>query len=107
MTHLTSPTLVIRSGVVRSGSAPQPSRSLSAAPAAQLSAQPVPAVRRRRLWRSGCWARNALIGLSLGLSLSAATLLATSSASAQSDGETEIARQRFLEGVRHYDKGDY
>ena len=34
-------------------------------------------------------------------------VLGTGTALAQSDGETEIARQRFLEGVRHYDQHDY
>src|SRR5690606_1518199 len=28
-------------------------------------------------------------------------------ASAQTDGETEVARQRFREGVAHYDRQDY
>jgi PEGA domain len=45
-------------------------------------------------------------GLVLCLSVCASTLGADS-ALAQSDGETEIARQRFLEGVRHYDQHDY
>jgi hypothetical protein len=50
---------------------------------------------------------RALVGLALCLSVLATTVLATGTASAQSDGETEIARQRFLEGVRHYDQHDY
>lgn len=33
--------------------------------------------------------------------------LASSTAHAQSDGETEVARQRFREGVAHYDRQDY
>jgi len=37
----------------------------------------------------------------------ATAVLAVGTAAAQSDGETEIARQRFLEGVRHYDQHDY
>ncbi|MEY4545127.1 MAG: hypothetical protein RL685_1322 [Pseudomonadota bacterium] len=45
-------------------------------------------------------------GLVLSLSVFASTLV-TGSAFAQSEGETEIARQRFLEGVRHYDQHDY
>lgn len=52
---------------------------------------------RRRDWTSR---------LALCLSLLGSTLVADS-ALAQSDGETEIARQRFLEGVRHYDQHDY
>lgn len=34
-------------------------------------------------------------------------LLLSSTASAQTDGETEVARQRFREGVAHYDRQDY
>src|SRR5687768_15010503 len=48
-----------------------------------------------------------LVGMALCLPLLAATLLAAGTAAAQSNGETEIARQRFLEGVRHYDQHDY
>jgi tetratricopeptide (TPR) repeat protein len=33
--------------------------------------------------------------------------LSSSTALAQSDGETEVARQRFREGVAHYDRQDY
>jgi tetratricopeptide (TPR) repeat protein len=45
--------------------------------------------------------------VALCLSVLGTTLLATDAAAAPSDGETEIARQRFLEGVRHYDQHDY
>jgi hypothetical protein len=61
-----------------------------------LRAGPVPAT----WWR-------ALVSVALCLSVLGTTLLATGAAAAQSDGETEIARQRFLEGVRHYDQHDY
>src|SRR3954462_6577807 len=50
---------------------------------------------------------RALVGLALCLSVLATAVLAVGTAAAQSDGETEIARQRFLEGVRHYDQHDY
>ena len=55
--------------------------------------------------RAGC-RRSWVSGLALCWSVLASTLVADSSL-AQSDGETEIARQRFLEGVRHYDQHDY
>src|SRR3954471_2471218 len=50
---------------------------------------------------------RALLGLALCWSVLATALLGAGPALAQSDGETEIARQRFLEGVRHYDQHDY
>jgi hypothetical protein len=57
-------------------------------------------------WRSGiCW--RALLAFTLCLSVLATVFLGAGTAFAQSDGETEIARQRFLEGVRHYDQHDY
>jgi hypothetical protein len=34
-------------------------------------------------------------------------MLGADTAHAQADGETEIARQRFLEGVKHYDQHEY
>jgi PEGA domain len=52
------------------------------------------------------WWRT-LVGMALCLSVLGTTVLAAGTAGAQSDGETEIARQRFLEGVRHYDQHDY
>lgn len=52
-------------------------------------------------------ARRALLGLAVSLSVVTTGLLGADTAHAQSDGETEIARQRFLEGVKHYDQHDY
>ncbi|HEU4579331.1 MAG TPA: hypothetical protein VFS67_13810 [Polyangiaceae bacterium] len=52
-------------------------------------------------------ARRALLGLALSLSVVSTGLLGADTAHAQSDGETEIARQRFLEGVKHYDQHEY
>jgi PEGA domain len=51
--------------------------------------------------------RRLSVGLLLCGSVLATSLLHAGTALAQSDGETEIARQRFLEGVRHYDQHDY
>jgi hypothetical protein len=48
-----------------------------------------------------------LLGLAVSLSVVTTGLLGADTARAQSDGETEIARQRFLEGVKHYDQHDY
>lgn len=45
--------------------------------------------------------------MALCLAVLGTTVLAAGTAAAQSDGETELARQRFLEGVRHYDQHDY
>jgi hypothetical protein len=50
-------------------------------------------------------ARRVIAVLSLGVCLSSS--FATRSSHAQSDGETETARQRFREGVAHYDRQDY
>ncbi|MEO8185526.1 MAG: tetratricopeptide repeat protein [Deltaproteobacteria bacterium] len=65
---------------------------------------------RRTFLRTACapasWWR-ALFALALCLSVLGTTLLAAEATAAPSDGETEIARQRFLEGVRHYDQHDY
>ena len=52
-------------------------------------------------------ARRALLGLAVSLSVVTTGLLGADTAHAQSDGETEIARQRFLEGVKHYDQHEY
>jgi hypothetical protein len=52
-------------------------------------------------------ARRALLGLAVSLSVVTTGVLGADTAHAQSDGETEIARQRFLEGVKHYDQHDY
>jgi hypothetical protein len=57
--------------------------------------------------RSLPWGRQRWLGWALCCSMFAAALLGAGAARAQSDGETEIARQRFLEGVRHYDQHDY
>jgi len=51
--------------------------------------------------------RRALLGLAVSLSVVTTGVLGADTAHAQSDGETEIARQRFLEGVKHYDQHDY
>jgi len=48
-----------------------------------------------------------LLGLAVSLSVVTTGVLGADTAHAQSDGETEIARQRFLEGVKHYDQHDY
>lgn len=45
--------------------------------------------------------------MAVSLSVVTTGLLGADTAHAQSDGETEIARQRFLEGVKHYDQHDY
>jgi hypothetical protein len=62
--------------------------------------------RRGTAWGSAFLGR-ALPALALCLAVLATVVLGTGTALAQSDGETEIARQRFLEGVRHYDQHDY
>src|SRR6185295_2669346 len=58
--------------------------------------------------RGSAW-RSAFLGHALAFCLSVLVtgVLGTGTAAAQSDGETEIARQRFLEGVKHYDQHDY
>jgi hypothetical protein len=49
--------------------------------------------------------QRAIAVLSLGVCLSSSFV--SRSSHAQSDGETETARQRFREGVAHYDRQDY
>jgi hypothetical protein len=52
------------------------------------------------------WLGRTLV-LALCLAPPAVVMSCESTAAAQSDGETEVARQRFLEGVRHYDQKDF
>src|SRR6187549_2744232 len=47
------------------------------------------------------------LALVLCLAPAAVVMSCASTAAAQSDGETEVARQRFLEGVKHYDQKDF
>jgi tetratricopeptide (TPR) repeat protein len=72
--------------------------------------------RFRRAFTQSCRRRVAALCLAHGLAntVAAACLvpclllpLTSGTAHAQSDGETEVARQRFREGVAHYDRQDY
>lgn len=79
--------------------------SLSMTPLSMTHITSASSARSPRPCRTACL-RGLVSGLALSLSVLASTLVADT-AVAQSDGETEIARQRFLEGVRHYDQHDY
>jgi len=63
---------------------------------------PVMFSRRRR----ESWLGRTLV-LALCLAPAAVVMSCPRTAAAQSDSETEVARQRFLEGVKHYDQKDF